>query len=477
MNKKGFSLSILALALALILLTAGFASAQDGQEPLDYASVEDTTAVVSNRIPIQGRLTTASGNPLDGTYSVTFRLYDVSTGGTALCSDTFTLVVDKGLFSNYMSATGCPIDGRQVYLGIQVGSDEEMTPRQAIYPVPYAWTLRPGANIITDGYPALHVESTSPSGRGLRAYASATSGTNYGVVGASTSPDGYGGYFYNNAGGVGLRVWSNSTRTLAHPAILGCNADSDATCGAYRDDDPAGVMGYSQHGFGGYFVSGSSADGGVYAESNGIFKPAVMAENIGGGVGMLVTTSSAGSGNATLYLTQGDSGGDFVVGASSYLGSRYWRVDRTGRGFFNGGTQVGGADFAEQMAVAGQEAEYEPGDVLVISASADRMVELSAKPFASAVIGVYSSEPGVLAGAADSDDPLGGIPVAITGIVPCKVSAENGAIRRGDLLVTAAEPGHAMRAGDNPPQGTVLGKALGELAEGLGVIYILVALQ
>jgi hypothetical protein len=480
MNNKRYFLFILVLVLTLILLTMGFASAQEGDEPLEGqvpAEEISVAAVLSSRIPIQGRLTNAAGNPLSGSYSVTFRLYDVSSGGTALCGDTRSVSVENGLFSSYMSGLGCPINGQQLYLGVQVGSDDEMTPRQAIYSVPYAWSLRPGASIITSGYPALHVESTSPSGRGLRAYATSTSGTNYGVVGASTSPDGYGGYFYNNAGGIGLRSWSNSTQALGHPAILACAADSDATCNPYRDDNPAAVMGYSQRGFGGYFASGSSADGGIYGESNGALKPAVWAENIGGGFAMLAATSSTGSGNATLYLTQGNAAGDFVVGASSYLGTRYWRVDRTGKGFFNGGTQVGGADFAEQMAVAGQVASYEPGDVLVISASADQTVEVSAEPFATAVIGVYSTQPAVLANAPDGDDPLEGIPVAITGIVPCKVSAENGPIQRGDLLVTATTPAHAMHAGDAPPQGTVLGKALGELEEGFGVIYILVTLQ
>jgi hypothetical protein len=72
---------------------------------------------------------------------------------------------------------------------------------------------------------------------------------------------------------------------------------------------------------------------------------------------------------------------------------------------------------------------------------------------------------------------LAGIPVAITGIVPCKVSSENGAIRRGDLLATSSKPGYAMRAGVNPPQGTVLGKAMGELRDGTGVIQVLVTLQ
>jgi hypothetical protein len=62
------------------------------------------------------------------------------------------------------------------------------------------------------------------------------------------------------------------------------------------------------------------------------------------------------------------------------------------------------------------------------------------------------------------------------GIVPCKVSAENGAIRPGDLLVTSAIPGHAMRD-DDPKNGTILGKALGSLDSGTGVIKVLVTLQ
>ena len=82
----------------------------------------------------------------------------------------------------------------------------------------------------------------------------------------------------------------------------------------------------------------------------------------------------------TLYLVQADANGDFVVGAGGYYGTRYWRVDRTGKGFFNNGTQASGADFAEQIAVQGEETDYEPGDVLVISSQTDRAVELSAQP-------------------------------------------------------------------------------------------------
>jgi hypothetical protein len=72
----------------------------------------------------------------------------VAAGGVARCSDTDTVTVTNGLFTmNVDSCAPGDINGDQLYLGIKVGSDAEMTPRQAIYAVPYAWTVRPGAII------------------------------------------------------------------------------------------------------------------------------------------------------------------------------------------------------------------------------------------------------------------------------------------------------------------------------------------
>lgn len=72
----------------------------------------------------------------------------------------------------------------------------------------------------------------------------------------------------------------------------------------------------------------------------------------------------------------------------------------------------------------------------------------------------------------------GGAPVAILGVVSCKVSAENGPIHPGDLLVTSSTPGHAMRADRARAQpGTILGKALESLDTGTGLIQVLVTLQ
>lgn len=206
-HNKTFTIGIVLLAaLVLLALAGGFAYAQ-GSGPGQAANIQSqrAAAVAPGAIPIQGRLTNASGAPLNGVYTITFRLYEVASGGTALCGDVRPVTVTNGLFSDYMDhCYDGYLQGQKVWLGVQVESDPEMMPRQVILPVPYALSLVPGAVISTSGYPALHVESTSPSGRGLRAYASATSGTNYGVVGASSSPNGYGGYFYDDANGTGV---------------------------------------------------------------------------------------------------------------------------------------------------------------------------------------------------------------------------------------------------------------------------------
>ena len=139
------------LALGLMLTVAVGIGQAKGKEPVNQRGVQvdarPAAAPMSDVVPIQGRLTDASGNPVpNGNYSITASLYDVSTGGVARCSDTDTVVVTNGLFNMEMDyCTASDINGDQLYLGIKVGSDPEMIPRQGIYAVPYAWNVRPGA--------------------------------------------------------------------------------------------------------------------------------------------------------------------------------------------------------------------------------------------------------------------------------------------------------------------------------------------
>lgn len=68
--------------------------------------------------------------------------------------------------------------------------------------------------------------------------------------------------------------------------------------------------------------------------------------------------------------------------------------------------------------------------------------------------------------------------MGMVGIVPTKVSAENGPVKPGDLLVTSSQLGYAMKGTDhNQMFGAVIGKALGHLDAGTGVIEVLVSLQ
>jgi trimeric autotransporter adhesin len=198
---------------------------------------------------------------------------------------------------------------------------------------------------------------------------------------------------------------------------------------------------------------------------------ALTASTIGPGTGLSVHLIGSA-------CTSSPSGCNLAVFASS--GVNQIRFGRLGRGYFNGGTQTGGADVAEAFAVEGRPADYEPGDVLVISTRSDRRMERSSAPYSTLVAGVYATKPGVLLTERHIDESLDDtVPLGVVGVIPTKVSAENGAIRRGDLLVTGRIPGHAMRA--DPARlriGANLGKALEAFAgPGTGLIRVLVSVR
>ncbi|MCD4820319.1 MAG: hypothetical protein K8S23_16700 [Candidatus Cloacimonetes bacterium] len=103
------------------------------------------SADVPNLIGYQGRLTDNNGDPTNGNISITFSIYDVDSGGTALWSETQGSVdVDNGLFHVTLgSSTTLPEDlfnTSNHWLGIAVGTDAEMTPRTRIASVAYAQT-------------------------------------------------------------------------------------------------------------------------------------------------------------------------------------------------------------------------------------------------------------------------------------------------------------------------------------------------
>jgi hypothetical protein len=141
---------------------------------------------------------------------------------------------------------------------------------------------------------------------------------------------------------------------------------------------------------------------------------------------------------------------------------------------------LSGGDYAESVDITGDRVDYEPGDVLVIDPAHEGCFLKATNPYSTAVTGIYSTRPGALGRRQFSDktNMKDEVPMAMTGIVPTKVTAINGAIKPGDLLVTSSEPGYAMKGTDHSKiPGAVVGKALGHLDSGSGVIEVVVTLQ
>lgn len=134
----------LLLSLLLIggLLWAQSVGALSLGRPLGAATASST-----GTIAYQGRLADSAGSPLTGTYNMIFRLYSASAGGTPLWEEQWTgsngVRVSDGLFNVMLgSLTQIPqavVTGQdQLFLGITVGTDDEMAPRVQLGSVPFA---------------------------------------------------------------------------------------------------------------------------------------------------------------------------------------------------------------------------------------------------------------------------------------------------------------------------------------------------
>ena len=79
-------------------------------------------AQIPKKLNYQGILTDDSGNPLTGSQTLTLKLYDVASGGTALWEETQSVTVDLGVF-NVILGEATPLNlpfDEQYYLGITV---------------------------------------------------------------------------------------------------------------------------------------------------------------------------------------------------------------------------------------------------------------------------------------------------------------------------------------------------------------------
>jgi hypothetical protein len=312
-------------------------------------------------------------------------------------------------------------------------------------------TAKTIGNGIAGNFKVDRTTATSPAVKGEVNSMFANFGT-AGIYGLSSGTGGYAGLFYSsNAGGNG-------------PAVLALTEGSGngitANAGGNGDGVEASVDG-SGNAISGFVPNFGTGKAGRFANFNNANSQPV------------VHITTTGTGNTMLVNHQGPSGSVAVFQSASV---NVARINKAGRGFFNGGTQNSGADIAEAFEVSGAMTAYEPGDVMVISTSQDRTMEKSTGAYSSLVAGVYATKPGVLLTEDETvEDITDKIPLGVVGVIPTKVCDEGGAIKRGDLLVTASKAGYAMKADpEKVKPGQVIGKALQELASGEGKIKVLV---
>lgn len=327
----------------------------------------------------------------------------------------------------------------------------------------------------------------SHSGGGIGVFGSSATGV--GTQGNSTDGVGVFGASTNNSGGYFdiANASSGADAVFAYTVGLGSGAtaiseNGNGIWGITFSGLSAGVLGYNIGG--GEAVTGrnnSSSAGAVVGRNDGTF---AGVQGVGGaddGIGVMAVANVDGyvNGTALLAAIDGPTAGNPAVFKAN--GSNVARIDHTGKGFFNGGTQVGGADVAEYFDVEGNRKNYEAGDVLIISGSSDRKVEKSNGAYSTLVAGVFATKPGIMLTEknAEQNELNEMVPMGVVGVIPTKVCTEGGAIKRGDLIVTSSITGVAMKADpDKVKIGQVIGKALQDYnGNGIGLIKILVSIK
>ena len=115
-------------------------------------------AAVPDFMTQQGRLLDATGAPINGELSFVFSVYDAPTAGTVLWTETTNVTLADGFFSVQLGAATAldpaVFDGSTLYLGVRVGADEEMSPRQSLVSTPYAFAANTADNATGDITPS-----------------------------------------------------------------------------------------------------------------------------------------------------------------------------------------------------------------------------------------------------------------------------------------------------------------------------------
>lgn len=277
----------------------------------------DSFADAPKLVNYQGYLTDSVGAPITGNRSMVFGLYNAASAGSLLWSETQASVsVSNGIYQvNLGSVTPLNLAfNQQYYLGIAVGGDPEMTPRQPLTGTPYALGLAPGSTV-----------TLSDSASNSAALSVTSNSTNANAFNVTKTG------LYGNGGSFVINEPTNN-----YGAVYG-----------YTQGTGAGIYG----------VATTSASAGQF-DVGGVTnsKPALLAQTLGtGNAGKFIINNPAST-NHTIYANTNGSGNG--VWANSASGVGVYGSSTSNNGIFgitsNGVTGVTGrADNASGYGVYG----------------------------------------------------------------------------------------------------------------------------
>jgi len=269
---------------------------------------------VPNVISYQGRLTDTGGNPLDGVYSMTFRLYTDSLAGSLIFTEVLTVPVNAGLFSVELGNTvtipySLPSTATfaNIYLSIQLGAEPEMMPRRRLVSAPFALAVNSlygaaGGRIGTSiwVYPTnpydyaitahgeerggyFNASATGADSRGLFASYSGDIADAAAIEGFSKPADGWGigGIFEGGFYGMLGQAVSPAGSNLPHYGVYGI-VPGNASPGAWN----YGVYGSAGGGLANFGVRGHAYHSGVAgASAFGVYGSATFVDGYGAWAG------------------------------------------------------------------------------------------------------------------------------------------------------------------------------------------------
>jgi hypothetical protein len=247
-------------------------------------------AQAPNTMNFTGTLLTPDGQPRDGTFNLTFRVFPVPAGGgAALHAQTINgVVVRRGQFSVVLSGFTDGIfrqGSGERYLEVQVGSETPILPRQHLVSAPFA--LRAASldgtsgdvlnvNGFLDTLGRMRVRGAAGSGGGVWFTRSGTPTTNTSFIGRGSDAENFTGVWANNAyrliveDGGNVNVTSGDLNLFGKVALRGndgwlrLNQDGAFTSGVHVPSlfapvsvNVGGIGGYVNPGSGNQVIAGS----------------------------------------------------------------------------------------------------------------------------------------------------------------------------------------------------------------------------